>query len=316
MVQPRSYLVLNVSLLFIASLAGYVWFVAHAKPHMATFLFGSVSLLALGGVAVALGKTLFGGKEAENKIREWMKRLSATSVLCCALVVIAIAFAVTGTIYFESKRKDEIALRVSREGGREEPVAIDDKNPNPAKTYFALFKPIKLTIVTDTPHGYNPHPSYILPRAWPATLKVPEPALRKKFFLVRLLPANHFFSLRGRTTPDMRYRLNITVPNDKTYHVDGLMFRAILLGASDTDLIDQAKETRNKDSMARNYVKGARDADKIVADWLDDPLRIATRELKLGESVTVELTPTKGSPRINIPVKGELNEQFLIGAPK
>jgi hypothetical protein len=315
MVEPRSYRLLNVILLFITVMAGYVWFVAHARPHMATFLFGSVTILALGSVAVAVFKSLFGDPQSSNAFKEWMTRLRATVVFACALVVIAIAFAVTGTVYFEAKGKDEIALRVMRDG-KTDPVTINEKTPNPALTYFALFKPISLTIATDTPHGYNPHSGYILQRSWPETLVVPEPGLKKKFFLVRLFPADYFFSLRGSKKPDKRYLLKITIPGDKTYEVQGLKFSAILLGASDTDLLDQAKETRHNETFPRNYVKNDRNADKIIAEWLDEPLRIPTRELKPGESITVELTPTLGSPRIDIPITNELNEQFLTGAPK
>ena len=91
------------------------------------------------------------------------------------------------------------------------------------------------------------------------------------------------------------------------------------VGASLADLQAQAKAGRTKIGDLRNALSGTddtmsqHDIDAVIADWLDNPQFVPTRELAHGERVRVVLDFPGGTSETTVVANSIMNNGFLNG---
>lgn len=173
-------------------------------------------------------------------------------------------------------------------------------------------------IETIAPNGFQPR-DLPLRRGIPSQLTVPDPASQKTFHLVRLMPLDNLFHLRGRRDPDPHYVVRLFVPGRREpIERTGLTFHAIYLGASMADLRSQSKSARGAIAELKDRL-GALDIpadqiEQIVAEWLDNPDLVETPELRPGDQVRVVVQSPSGKTETTVKVAASIQNVFLQGA--
>ncbi|HEY4640310.1 MAG TPA: hypothetical protein VII75_03125 [Thermoanaerobaculia bacterium] len=316
----RTAFTANAALLAIVWTLLWLWFTAHVKPHVSTFIFGGVSLASLSVVAAAVFFSFVKKEDAVSRLRGWLHSRTSTRTLLASLPLIAFAYATTFTLYLTAGDTAEVRLIV-RNGGSSTPVTLSSAQKQKAVSYFFAFRPVTVRIETVSPSGYNAG-DLRLRRGIPAELAVPDRSWKKSLFVVRLIPLYNLVDLRGRTDPDMHYVLRVFVPGARQpIERSGLTFGAIYLGASLADLQAQSKEARSVIADLRNTLHGLdsemgpRDIDDIIGDWLDAPKFIpTTTELKPGDQVRVVLEWPDGKSEQTVKVAAApVTTAFLSG---
>jgi hypothetical protein len=313
----------NAFLLAVVWTLAWVWFNAHVKPHISVALFSGVSFATLGVFCYGAFRSFVNTGAAQNVIREWLRSARMTPALLALIPLLAAAYLTTFTVYLNAGQKfDEVRLKVRRSSSttpRE--VALGGAVKQRALSYYFSFSPVTLHVDTQVPSGYRIC-EVPLRRGFPIQLTVPDASLVKPFYLVRFVPLNDLFQLRGRDDPDKRYTLRLFVNDRKPIVHPGLAFRAIYLGASLTDLKLQAKSAQTVIAGLRNRLRDVdpdmrqEDIDRILADWLDEPEFIATQELKPGDKVRAQVDGPAGTTETTVKVSASLNDGFLKGEPE
>src|SRR5436305_3727865 len=85
----------NAALLAIVCTLLWLWFTAHVKPHVSTFIFGGVSLAGLSVVATAVFFSFVRKEDAVSRVRGWLPSRTFTRALLASLPLIAVAYATT-----------------------------------------------------------------------------------------------------------------------------------------------------------------------------------------------------------------------------
>lgn len=312
----------NTLLLAVVGTLVSVWFAAHVKPHVSIFLFGTVSLASLGLAVAGFFWTFVKKDDITGSVRRLLRLPQFTRVLLFLLPPIAFAYATTYTVYLNAVGEAaDVRLNVTH-GESSKPVTFTAAQKQRAVTYFFAFDPVTARIETLAPTGYKTR-ELPLRRGIPTELTVPDPASRKSFSLVRLMPLYDLFQLRGRSEPDPRYTVRVFLPGARQpIERAGLTFGAIYLGASLPDLEAQSKAARTMTGDLRNTLRGLdgemkpEEIDEIVADWLDKPEFIPTPELKRGDQIRVVLESPAGTSETTIKVAAPINTAFLDASPQ
>jgi len=314
-----SRFVANAALLTVVWALAWLWFTAHVKPHVSTLIFSGVSVATFAGVAAAVFGSFFEKGEAMNIVTRLLKSKTLTPALVAALPLIVFAYLTTFTLYLTAADgAANVRLNVTR-GGATTAVVLSPLEKQKAVSYFFAFRGVTATVQTLAPSGFNDR-ALPLRRGIPTPLTVPDAESQKKFHLVRLMPLDNLFHLRGRREPDMNYVVRFFVPGrrDPIEHA-GLAFRAIYLGASLPDLQSQSKSARAaidelKSRLGAMDIPGS-DVEAIVNEWLDDPELLDTPELHPGDKVRVVVESPAGKNETTVKVAGaSLNNVFLAGA--
>lgn len=302
----------------------WVWFNAHIKPHISVALFSGVSFATLGVFCYGAFRSFVDTGAAQNAIRERLRSKTTTPVLAALLLLLAFAFLTTFTAYLNAGDKlDQVRMTIRRNSSRTaSDVVLSGAQKQRALSYYFAFAPVTLHIDTQVPSGYRVL-DVPLRRGVPSQLTVPDASTAKSFYLVRLVPLNDLFQLRGRDDPDKRYVLRVFVPGvPQPIEHAGLSFHAIYLGASLVDLKSQLKGAQGQVAALRNRLHDLdpdmrqEDIDRIVGDWLDEPELMATPELHPGEKVRVQLDGPAGKTETIVKVATDLNDGFLKGQPE
>jgi len=313
-----SRFVANAALLTVVWALAWLWFTAHVKPHTSTFIFSGVSVATFAGVAAAVFGSFFEKGEAMNVVTRLLKSKRFTPALIVVLPLIVFAYLTTFTLYLTAA--DGVGgVRLNVKGGTSAtPVELSAVEKQKAVSYFFAFRPVTAHIETLAPSGFNAR-DLPLRRGIPAQLTVPDAASQKSFHLVRLMPLDNLFHLRGRKEPDPRYVVRLFVPGrrDPIEH-PGLAFHAIYLGASLADLQSQAKGARAAIADLRERLGAmeipAEQIDAILTEWLDNPELVATPELHAGDRVRVVVESPTGKTETTVKVGASVNDGFLQGA--
>jgi hypothetical protein len=324
--KDRTTFTANAALLAIVWTLLWLWFTAHVKPHVSTFIFGGVSLASLSAVAAAVFFSFVKKEDAVSRLRGWLHSRLFTRVLLLSLPLIAFAYATTFTLYLTAGGDAAEVRLIVKNAGASTSVTLSSAQKQRAVSYFFAFRPVTARIETVSPSGYNAR-ELSLRRGIPAELTVPDRSLKKNFSVVRLIPLYNLFDLRGRTQPDMHYVLRVFVPGARQpIERHGLTFGAIYLGASLEDLQTQSKEARSMIAELRNTLRGLdgddgemkpQEIDEIVGDWLDNPKFIPTTpELKPGDQVRVVLESPAGTSEMTVKVAAPVNTAFLRAKKK
>ena len=312
----KRYLV-NAALVTIVLALGWLWFRAHVRPYVSTFIFSGVNFLALFGFGATVFGSMVDTKAFALNLRRFLDKKTLTIGLIGALPLLAFAYLTTFTLYLTSAHEfPDVRLNVRR-GASSQPVTLSPTANMQAVTYFG-FSPIVAHIETLAPSGFE---AIDLPlrRGFPRDLTVPEG--RKDFYLIRLVPMYDLFGLRGRETPDSRYKLRVSLPGAKPIERT-LSFSALYLGASLADLRSESKAARNDVNELRDKLSGldsdmkGKEIDAVLADWLDNPQFIPTRELKPGSRVMVVVDSPNGHYETTVNVTSPLNTVLLRGTPE
>jgi hypothetical protein len=314
-----SRFIANAALLTITWALAWLWFTAHVKPHVSTFIFSGVSVATFAGVAAAVFGSFFEKGEAMNVVTRLLKSKRLTPALIVVLPLIVFVYLTTFTLYLTAADgAGDVRLDVTR-GRSRTPVMLSALEKQKAVTYFFAFRAVTATVHTLAPSGFNDR-DLTLRRAIPVQLTVPDAASQKKFHLVRLMPLDNLFQLRGRREPDMSYVVRLFVPRrrDPIEHA-GLAFRAIYIGASLAELQSQSKNAR----AAVDALKGrlaamdipAADAEGIIEEWLGEPELLDTPELAPGDKVRIVVESPAGKTETTVKVvKAGFSDAFLAGA--
>ncbi|MEK6375042.1 MAG: hypothetical protein AABO58_20415 [Acidobacteriota bacterium] len=313
--------IVNAILLAVVWTLAWMWFNAHVKPHISVALFSGVSFATLGVFAYGAFRSFVDTGAAQNIVRERLRLKSTTMMLAAFLSLLVFAYLTTFTVYFNAGGKfDVVKLDViGKSSKKPRPVELTSAERQKAVSYFFAFRAVTLQVSTRMPNGYA---ALDLPlrRGIPTQLNVPDACPEKPYFLVRLVPLDDLFKLRGRKEPDPSYVVRVFLPGrPQPIERRGLSFHAIYLGAALTDLQLQSKSARGSVAELRNRLRAYdemsnSDIDSIVADWLDDPEFIATPELKEGQKVRVEVEGPDGTSETTVRVSAKLNDAFLKGA--
>lgn len=307
----------NTMLLAAVATLGSVWFAAHVKPHVSIFLFGTVSVASLGVAVMGFFWVFVKKDDVAGSLRRLLRMREFTRVLLVLVVPIAFAYATTHTVYLTAAGDAAgVRLNVTR-GSSSTPVTFTAAQKQRAVTYFFAVRPVTARIETLAPTGYKPR-ELALRRAIPTELTVPDPASRKTFALVRLVPLYELFGLRAVKEPDRRYTLRVFLPGARQpIERTGLTFGAIYLGASLPDLEAQSKAARPIVDDLRNTLRGLdsemtpQEIDEIVAEWLDEPAFIPTPELMPGDEVRVALQSPAGTSETTVRAAAPVATAFL-----
>ena len=313
--------IVNAALLALVCTLGWVWFNAHVKPHISILLFGGASV----ATAAVFGYTIFCSfvdkEEGKSAFRRMLPSKRTTVALLTLLPLLAALYLTTFTVYFNAGNAEQVKLEITADSSKApRQVELSSTDKQRAISFFCAFRPMTLHVVAREPGGHG-RLDIPLRRGLPVQLTVPEALPTKSFYVVRLVPLDDLFQLRGRREPDSRYLVRVFFPGlAEPIEHPGLSFRAIYLGAALDDLRMRSKSDRMSVAELRNRLHAIdgdispADIDGIVAEWVDNPEFINTPELKQGDSVRVELQWPEGKSETTVKVLAELNDGYLKGS--
>jgi hypothetical protein len=307
--QDRRRFAVNLALLVVAATAGWVWFNVHLKPHVDARLFGSISITALVVFAGAI-VTMFVKTGFAELVAPWLPFRGTTWALGAAIAVIALAFLTTATLYVSlaGNAPSTVVLISKRK------VELSPNDRERALTYL-VFRAPAVSVETESPRGYD---SFSLPlrRGFPTELTVPDPAHKATAFVVRLVPLKGLISaLRGRRNTG--YQLRISVLNRMAEErVVPLEFRAVYVGGG--DLQEAASRGRTNVATLRQRLGASHippaEQEKILGEWLDNPLLIETPPLQKDDRVRARVVAPDGHVfDTPVSVATEFTDEFLKG---
>src|ERR1044071_9362702 len=314
-----SRFVANAALLTVVWTLAWLWFTAHIKPHVSTFIFSGVSVATFAGVAAAVFGSFFQKGEAMNIVTGLLKSKRLTPALIVVLPLIVLAYLTTFTLYLTAADgAGDVRLNVTS-GRSQTAVALSALEKQKAVTYFSAFHAVTATVHTLAPRGFDDR-DLTLRRAIPAQLTVPDPAAQTKFHLVRLMPLDNLFHLRGRREPDMNYVVRLLVPRrrDPIEHAV-LTFCAIYIGAPLADLQSQSKNARAaidelKGRLAAMEIPAA-DVEAMLNEVVGEPEFLDTPKLEPGDKVRIVVESPAGKTETTVKVAGAgFSDGFLAGA--
>src|SRR5258708_39828111 len=198
--KDRMTFTTNAALLAIVSTLLWLWFTAHLKPYVSTFIFGSVSLASLSLVAAAVFFSFVKKEDAVSRLRGWLHSRLFTRVLLASFPLIAFAYATTFTLYLTAGADAAEVRLIVKNGASSTPVTLSPAQKQRAVSYFFAFRPVTARIETLSPSGFRAR-DLPLRRGIPAELTVPDRLSQTSFFVVRLIPLYNLFQLRGSTEP-------------------------------------------------------------------------------------------------------------------
>jgi len=153
--KDRMTFTTNAALLAIVSTLLWLWFTAHLKPHVSTFIFGSVSLASLSVVAAAVFFSFVKKEDAVSRLRGWLHSRLFTRVLLASFPLIAFAYATTFTLYLTAGADAAEVRLIVKNGASSTPVTLSPAQKQRAVSYFFAFRPVTARIETLSPTGFR-----------------------------------------------------------------------------------------------------------------------------------------------------------------
>src|ERR1043166_7838883 len=169
----RRYLV-NAALVTVVLALAWLWFRAHVRPYVSTFIFSGVNFLAIFGFGATVFGSMVDTKEFALELRRFLDKQVLSIALLGTLPVLALAYLTTFTLYLNSGHDlPDVKVNVRR-GASTKPVNLSSTVSMQAVTYFG-FAPVIARVETLAPSGYQ-SVDFPLRRGLPREITVPDPA--------------------------------------------------------------------------------------------------------------------------------------------
>ncbi len=302
-------------LLFVVLVVGVtVWFRLHLEPLVTTtsLLGGTLTLWGLWKLfqAAFLGKA---GKELSSWTQKLLGRASATEPLVFALVVLALFYGLTSSLYFEyaGAKAGEASFEVEvwKDGNPWlEALPVKSTDRVQGRPFFLALGPRTLEVRITEPPGFEPETRTL----WPWTflrLKVPGDFERRRLRALRLIPG---LSLQGLPDPGSEVtapctlRLGVEGGNE-LLHLDDVRERPLLTGApaEDLDLLARQNDAAELEPHLQEHLTLVLEMPQPaqapwLIKWQSTPTRHPSPRAPLQEPLTLEIhcPGENGTPRL------------------
>ncbi|MEM6454991.1 MAG: hypothetical protein AAF772_07840 [Acidobacteriota bacterium] len=308
---------LNLLLFLLLIVPATLWMQRHVEPLVTrTALFsGTLSLWGLWKLVESwLPKHV--GDDRAAWTRAWLGTRGASEFLLIALVVLAVLYGTTSSIYLdyaidEPGQPSTFTVEVARHGNPwMEPLEVTSRDRNVGRPFFLDTTTRELTFTIVEPPGYAPLPRTLRP--WSSIkLDVPGDFDPVRYALLRIVPGTGLFNSLppvDAAAPATRFTLVVRDAEDRVVAaLDDVRRRCVLLGA-EADVLDRLAAGADADALraaltdylvVRDVVEAAQQA-PVLSVWTRPPVQApvpaANLDLAPGDTVTIEVRRADADP--------------------